>query len=135
MCKNLLIPVVLDDLHDNQASLLIAKALAKEDAAFTVLHVMEDLPSYVSNQIPAEVLAETRAETERKLVTFAKGLPGAVPKLVFGHASRTIIDYANSNNVDCVVIASHVPGLQDYFIGSTADRVVRHANCAVHVIR
>jgi universal stress protein F len=25
--------------------------------------------------------------------------------------------------------------LQDYFLGSTAGRVVRHAQCSVHVIR
>jgi universal stress protein F len=33
------------------------------------------------------------------------------------------------------VIASHRPGIQDYFLGSTASRVVRHANCTVHVMR
>ena len=135
MYKNVLIPVVLDELHDSRASFLVAKALASEDAAFTVLHVVEDIPAYVSNQIPAETLAETRAKLERELNNFAKGLAGSIPKLVHGHAGRTIVGYANDNNVDCIVVASHVPGLQDYFLGSTADRVVRHANCSVHVIR
>jgi len=37
--------------------------------------------------------------------------------------------------VDLIVIASHRPGLKDYFLGSTAGRVVRHSPCAVHVIR
>ncbi len=135
MYKHLLIPVILDGLHDGQSSFLAAKALASDGARFTILHVIEDIPGYVSNQIPAEVLASARAQTEKELRTLAKGLPGAKPELVHGHAGRTIVDFADENNVDCIVIASHLPGLQNYFIGSTADRVVRHAKCSVHVIR
>lgn len=135
MYKNILIPVVLDENHDTQASFLAAKALASDDAIFTVLHVVEIIPSYVANQIPADMAAATRTEFERALTKLAKGLPGATPKLVHGHSGRTIVDYATENDVDCIVIASHIPGLQDYFLGSTADRVVRHARCSVHVIR
>ena len=56
-------------------------------------------------------------------------------RIISGHAGRTIVDHAVENHVDCIVIASHRPGLEDYFLGSTAARVVRHAPCAVHVIR
>jgi nucleotide-binding universal stress UspA family protein len=45
------------------------------------------------------------------------------------------VKYASENGYDCIVIASHVPGFENIFLGSTADRVVRHAKCAVHVIR
>jgi universal stress protein F len=55
--------------------------------------------------------------------------------LVWGHSGRTILDWAEANAVDCIVIASHRPGLQDYLLGSTAGRVVRHARCSVHVVR
>jgi nucleotide-binding universal stress UspA family protein len=54
---------------------------------------------------------------------------------VTGHSARSILDYAEAHDVDCIVIASHRPGLQDFFLGSTAARVVRHATCAVHVVR
>lgn len=50
-------------------------------------------------------------------------------------AGRVITEYANKSDIDCVVIGSHKPGLRDYFLGSTAARVVRHAKCAVHVLR
>ena len=56
-------------------------------------------------------------------------------KVVEGHAGRSIVDYAEKNGVDLIVIASHRPGLQDFFLGSTAARVVRHAQCCVHVLR
>ena len=56
-------------------------------------------------------------------------------KIIEGHSARTILDFAEENAIDCIVMGSHKPGLADYFLGSTAARVVRHANCAVHVHR
>ena len=56
-------------------------------------------------------------------------------KVFEGHPNHGILDYANEMGIDCIIMASHKPGLQDYLIGSTAARVVRHAKCAVHVIR
>ncbi|MBT8417397.1 MAG: universal stress protein, partial [Silicimonas sp.] len=55
--------------------------------------------------------------------------------LVPGHVHSTILEYAEENGVDCIVMGSHKPDLTDYLIGSTAARVVRHAPCAVHVYR
>jgi nucleotide-binding universal stress UspA family protein len=56
-------------------------------------------------------------------------------EVVVGHGANSILDYAEQNEVDCIILASHRPGYQDYFLGSTAARVVRHATCAVHVLR
>jgi nucleotide-binding universal stress UspA family protein len=55
--------------------------------------------------------------------------------MVSGHAGRGIVEYADANDVDCIIIASHRPGLQNLFLGSTANRVVHHAKCTVHVLR
>ncbi len=55
--------------------------------------------------------------------------------LVEGHSGTTILEWAEANGVDCIVVASHRPGLTDYLLGSTAGRVVRHAACSVHVVR
>jgi universal stress protein F len=135
MYKNILIPVLFEEGRDTQASYLAARALADEGADFTVFHVLEDIPAYVMDQIPNEVLATTRHQTEKSLVQSAKALPGAKPKLVSGHAGKTIVDYANANDIDCIILASHRPGFENFFLGSTASRVVRHAKCSVHVVR
>ena len=135
MYKHILVPVIFDEGHDTQASFLAAKALAGDNAKFTVLHVVEDIPSYVATQIPAEVLAATRAEIEGSLREVASALPNAETALQSGHAGREIVDYADQHGVDCIVMASHKPGLANLLLGSTADRVVRHAKCSVHVIR
>lgn len=135
MYKNILVPVLLDEQHDTSAAFRAARALADDDARFTVLHVLEAIPSYVASQVPDEVLTQSRTSYDTALKTLAAELPGAVTQMGTGHAGRFIVDHANEHGVDCIIVASHQPGFEDYFLGSTAARVVRHAKCAVHVIR
>lgn len=135
MYKNILVPVAFDEEHDNQAAFLAARALADDGAAFTVLHAMESIPTYALTQIPAEILAKSRDDLTHRLTQAAHALPGAKTALVSGHAGREIVEYAREHGVDCIVLASQQPGLGHFFLGSTADWVVRHARCSVHVIR
>lgn len=135
MYQNILVPVIFDEGHDTQASYLAAQQLADEGAKFTVLHVVEALPDYAVSQIPGEILENSRREIERELQQSAAALPGASAKLISGHAGRDIVEYASEHDIDCIVIASHRPGIADMFLGSTAGRVVRHAKCTVHVVR
>jgi nucleotide-binding universal stress UspA family protein len=135
MYKHILVPVAFD--HDRNAAeaMSIAQVLADEGAKITALHVMEEVPSYVAQYLPEGQVDANRAELETKLKADLGGLKGVTPVVVSGHAGHSIIEYATDHEVDCIVIASHRPGLQDYFLGSTAARVVRHAPCAVHVSR
>ena len=135
MYDNILVPVVFDEGHDTEASVKVGLTLANEAAEFTVLHVMDAIPAYVSSQIPADVLARSHEDIDHHLSEWAGRLPGSMTALVSGHPGNTIVDYADNHDIDCIVLASHKPGLENFFLGSTADRVVRHAKCSVHVIR
>lgn len=135
MYTNILIPVLFDDGHDTAASFKAARALAGKDAKFTVLHVMEDIPNYARLEILSSAIDESRKKIAAKLADKAMAIPSATPVLVNGHSGRTIVEYANTNDIDCIVMASHQLGLADIFLGSTAAKVVRHAKCSVHVIR
>ncbi len=135
MYKNVLIPVLLDDSQDYAATFDVARAIGNADAQFTLLHVMEAVPAFVRAEIPTDIIDDTRVHLSKKLEQVAKKLRNAIPLLVTGHAGRTIVDHAQEHGTDCIIVASHKPGLEDYFLGSTAARVVRHAPCAVHVIR
>jgi len=55
--------------------------------------------------------------------------------VLVGHAGRSITDYAEETGADCIIVGSHRSELRDFFLGSTAACVVRHAPCAVHVLR
>ena len=52
-----------------------------------------------------------------------------------GTPGSGILDAAEDLGIDLIVIGSHKPDLTDYFLGSTAARVVRHAQCPVLVMR
>lgn len=135
MYKKILVPVALDGDHNTQASFEAARLLADADASFTVLHVQEPIPAYVASQIPEDVFARTRHEIQENLHQSASVFPGATARLISGHPGRAIVDFADENEIDCIVIASHKPGFENIFLGSTANRVVHHAKCSVHVIR
>jgi len=135
MYSNILVPVSFDDDRDAAGAIEIAKALAAEGATVTLFHVMEQVPAYALSYITQEHRADSRKAIEAELLKMASEVPGGAALVVEGHSGRTILDWAEQKKVDCIVIASHRPGMQDLFLGSTATQVVRHASCAVHVIR
>ena len=134
MYKKILVPMALD--HGiSQHTLEVARALSVAESEIIALHVYEMPQGSVSAYLDKDMVAEGFRAANSLLREKTEGLDGITPEIIKGHTARTIIDYANANDVDCIVIGSHKPGLSDYFLGSTASRVVRHAKCAVHVHR
>lgn len=135
MYKNILVPVIFDPDHTPDAALEVAQAMSSEGARITLLHVIEELPGYASTYLAADYIEQSRAEVKARLSEIAATIPGGEAMVTHGHSARTILDWAETHDVDCIIVSSHKPGVQDYFLGGTAARVVRHAQCAVHVIR
>ncbi|AXI46942.1 universal stress protein [Sulfitobacter sp. SK012] len=135
MYHNILVPVVFDNEHDITAPVKLAGILKTPEAKITFLHVIERVPSYAISYITNEFQNEMRMALHDELEKLAKHLPGAEGQVVEGHSGRTIVEYAKEHRNDLIIIASHRPGMEDYFLGSTASHVVRHASCAVHVVR
>ncbi|UWQ90438.1 universal stress protein [Rhodobacteraceae bacterium M382] len=135
MYNNILVPISFDADRDAKKALEVAQTLCGEGGKITALHVIEHLPEYSSDLLPENHLEVAKAVIGEKLKPIVDGTEGASIEIVEGHSGRTILDFGISHDIDCIVIASHRPGLQDYLLGSTAARVVRHASCAVHVVR
>ena len=135
MYSNILVPISFDEDRDALGALEIAGAIAAEGAKITLIHVMEQIPAYAISYMSADYMAQSRRAIEEELGQMAEGVPGAAGLVIDGHSGRAILDYAERDKTDCIIIASHRPGMQDLFLGSTASQVVRHATCAVHVIR
>jgi len=135
MYHNILVPVIFDNEHDITAPIKLAGMLKTPDAKITFLHVIEHVPAYAVSYITQELQNELRVALNDELEKLAKRLPRAEGHIIEGHSGRTIVEYANEHRNDLIIIASHRPGLEDYFLGSTASHVVRHASCAVHVVR
>ncbi len=135
MYKNILVPVALDHEQSTGSALETARRLLVKGGKITLLNVIEQVPSYIAQYLPHGQIAKNIANAEASLAAEAGGLSDVSSVVVSGNAGITITEYAEENGMDLIVITSHRPGLQDYFLGSTASRVVRHAVCAVHVLR
>ncbi|MFV0334310.1 MAG: universal stress protein [Tropicimonas sp.] len=135
MYRNILVPVSLENKDKAALACDTARTLAAPEATITLLHVVEHMPAHVRQYLPKNFLIEARAGLQPELERLAAAVPGAKAVVVEGHAGRTILDYAEEKGSDCIVIASHRPAMEDYLLGSTAAQVVRHAACAVMVVR
>ena len=57
-------------------------------------------------------------------------------QIKIGHPARSLVDYASETGVDLLVLGhSGYSGIWGSFLGTTADKVIRHATCSVLVIR
>ena len=135
MYRNILVPVAFDHDRRPDAALAVAAKLADAGAEITLLHVMEEVPNYAIDYMPEGYLDNLREAVQKELRALAATVPGGKAMLAHGAPGPEILAHARDNATDCIIIASHRPGLTDYFLGSTAARVVRHAQCAVHVLR
>lgn len=135
MYKNILIPVALDHNHDIQEALKIARLLREEGAKITLLSVIEAVSGYVASYLPKDQTENSRKEIMARLKLDAGDIENVETQVIIGHPGSAIVDQAKANDVDLIIITSHKPGLQDFFLGSTAARVVRYSQCPVHVLR
>ncbi len=135
MYHNILVPISFDAERDVTGPLKLARILAVPGAKITLLHVVEHIPGYAISYMPVDYIAEARQAIRAELDELAATIPGAEGIVIEGHSGRSILDWAEVNKPDLIVIASHRPGMQDLLLGSTASQVVRHAACAVHVVR
>ncbi|SHH29672.1 universal stress protein [Marivita hallyeonensis] len=134
MYNKILVPMALDHGISPQ-SLQVARVLAGGTGRIVALHVYEMPQGTVSAYVDEDVIKAGFANAKTRMDEKLADVEDVTPVLIQGHSARTIIDYATDNAFDCIVIGSHKPGLSDFFLGSTAARVVRHAPCAVHVVR
>lgn len=134
MYKKILVPMALD--HGiSPRTLEVARVLRTDGGEIIALHVYEAPQDSVRAYLGEATLKAGFEHARERLHAKLADLPDVTPVILSGHTARSVIDYADSHDIDCIVLGSHKPGLRDYLIGSTAARVVRHASCSVHVVR
>ena len=137
MYNTILIPI--DMAHEEKAKAMIdaAKTQANDGARFILLNVIDAVPSWATTYMPDnDILAQHRktAHDELEAIAGANSITAEI-KVRIGHSYNTILEVADEESAELVIIGSHHPGISDYFLGSTAAKVVRHAKCSVYVIR
>lgn len=132
--------VAVDLTHGTAGQSLLDRALKLVEPGGTlrVLHVLDDVPGYIAAELPRDLNDRRKAEARVELALLAERAgPGVqiVTETRQGAPAGQILEAAVEHGADLIMIASHRPGLSDYFIGSTAARVVRHAQCSVLITR
>jgi len=136
MYRHILVPVAFEATHPPEPALEAAARLLGPQGRVTVLHVMEEPEPLAGMFFEPGYMDTLRAGLAEELQTLAGRFANGQGVLLVGHAGRDIAGWAAGNDVDCIVMASHGrKGAARYFLGSTADHVVRHARCSVLVLR
>lgn len=136
MYKTILLPIDLSEMQRGKMMIDVAQKLATKDTKIRLVSVVIDIPAFVAAQVPNDVIKtamKTAKETLDALIR-AAGIK-ADSEIRSGKPGPSILSSAEECDADLIIIGSHKPGLQDYFLGSTAARVVRHAQCSVLVMR
>ncbi|WP_371229052.1 universal stress protein [Roseovarius sp. 2305UL8-3] len=135
MYNNIVVALSLEHGISEQA-LSAAHTLVSEGGKITAVHVYEPPNSSILAYLDDEVAEKSHRNAEERLVERVKTDATVSEVLLEGQsAGRTITEYARKHSADCIVLASHKPGMKEFFLGSTAALVVRHAHCSVHVLR
>jgi len=136
MYEKILVPIDMAHKAEGKKNIDDAIARSTEGAKITLLYVVEEIPNWAAISLPAELIDKSLAEAHDDLKAIANATGRKMDVEVrTGHSYNTILDVAEEKEVDLIIVASHRPGLKDYFLGSTAAKVVRHAKCSVLVIR
>jgi universal stress protein A len=140
--QSILVPI--DFSAPSKSALAYAVPLAEQlGAKITLINVVEPVatPDFATSfplvMENSAILEESRHELERVV-----NKAGISPKLIgqslvrCGRSYHEIADAAHTLKVDLIIMATHgYTGLKHALLGSTAERVVRHAPCPVLVVR
>jgi nucleotide-binding universal stress UspA family protein len=95
--------------------------------------VLEDFVSEKTNtQFLEKALKRAMEQIENSYIQKMGDYNNAFIRVLSGHAASEILNFIDQENIDLVVMGTHgLTGLAHFFLGSTAERVVRRANCSV----
>lgn len=143
MYKRILVP--LDGSELAEIALPFSQELAEKlDSEIILLNVRapgED-PENPEHRVYLSTMAETLEQKIKKSGDIPPGQKMKVESAIIGstglltHAAEEIVDFAEKENVSLIIMATHGrTGVRRWALGSTADKVVRAAQCPVFLVR
>lgn len=95
--------------------------------------VMEDFISEQANlQFYKDAVQRSMDQIESTYLGKMGDYKNALVRVLSGHPASEILNFIDQEKIDLVVMGTHgFTGLAHFFLGSTAEKVVRRANCSV----
>jgi len=139
--ETILVPT--DFSPQSEKALRYALAFARQfNARLTLLHVLEPLAGPDFAYFPLVEVRDKVARTARQrlagLAARLEAAPGIIERTLVrdGRAYQVIAEVARESRANLIIIATHgYTGAARLMLGSTTERVVRHAPCPVLVVR
>lgn len=137
--KTVVVPIDFSD--DSEPAIRTGLSLVENPAGLHVLHVLFPLSTDASlhGLVPANFSNETRESAAKdRLAGLLRdvGAPAAQAVVLSGDAGLETADYARRVAAGLIVVPSHgYHGVKRFLLGSTAERIIRHAHCSVLVLR
>ena len=138
MYDTVLLPIDLNHEASWAKALPAAMGLLNDGGTLHLLCVVPDFgAAIVAGHFPDGFEAKLLAGAKDALDRFAADhAPGAATHVGHGHVAEAILKAAGDAGAGVIVMASHKPDeLRSLFIGSNAEKVVRHAEMPVLVVR
>ncbi|WP_417848267.1 universal stress protein [Thalassoglobus sp.] len=131
--------VPVDFSEESQNALSVAVEMAGDATKVHVVHVLPPLEAISPAVVWGELSDDTRKASVKDYATqflLDHGASGATLEVRVGSPGHEITTYANEIEADLIVISSHgYHGIKRMLLGSVAESVIRHAHCAVLVLR
>lgn len=109
------------------------------ESHIVVLYVVDSKTSKadVLRNLDTDGIAQLRQEKMYSIEKKAKesGVNYEI-KIIRGEPGPSIVDYANENDIDVILIGSRgLNGLQEFMLGSVSHKVAKNAKCPVMIIK
>ena len=131
--------VPVDFSQQSDFAVKSALAIAADPKRLHVVHVLVPLDTVSPGVLLGHITNETRSAAVKKnmaKLVEQQSAAGACEEVLIGDPGLEIADYAKRVGADLIVIPSHgYQGLKRMVLGSVAERVIRHAECSVLVLR
>ncbi|MBE9397355.1 universal stress protein [Pontibacterium sp. N1Y112] len=140
MFNKVLLPVDLShEDHIRELMRVAVKMAEGESPEVHMLYVDQSLIHsagypHLNEQSIADHHRDAKHTMDRLLAELPEGLIG-FSHCCEGTAHDQILETAQALAVNVIVMMARKPGIRSYFIGSNAERVVRHAGCSVVIVR
>ncbi len=135
MPKSILIPVAIDHEPMTARKIAVARSLLDPGGLITLLTVLEQIPGFAAEFVTVKSENHLTDRIMQKLKSVAGDASDIQCKVITGKAGVRIPAFANEIGADLIIVGAHDANAMEYFLGSTAARVVRRAPCSVYVLR
>ena len=145
MYKKIMVP--LDGSELAESVLPHVEAFIKEFniSDVTLVRVLEPEISYGGeHSIDPKIITERESERKSSAKDYLNNVMNRLKhegtalhtEIVFGRVTESLIDYAESNDIDLILIATHGrSGVTRWVRGSVADKILRSANVPILMVR